>query len=585
MNISSLNTLNSKIYRNQHQPVIRVTTAAAQEFYKSPQVASSGARFGTKITPNNYVRFGEIGAVKELEELKKLWRANTLLGGVRALLSWDQETYMPKGAAEGRAEQQALLAGISHERKTAKRIGELLEALQKADVFDTLSQRDQRLVKEAQKEYNKVTKLPQALVEDLAKTGSQAHEAWAKAREESNFATFQPLLAKMIDLQKQVARILDPNPDAPNQDNRIYDIMLDEYEPGLTMKDVDKVFTELRDGLVPLVRAIKESPNQPDRSVIEKEVDPTVQAKFSKLLMEAIGFNTSEGRLDTVLHPFCTTIGPGDVRLTTRYLKQDFMSSAFGTLHEAGHGKYEQGLPATLFGTPLGEAASTGIHESQSRFWENLVGRSKAFWRFMFPKAKEILPKELDGVTEEQLYKAVNVAKPSLIRVEADEVTYNLHIMVRYEIEKDLIAGKIKVEDLPKIWNEKMQAYLGVTPPNDAQGVLQDIHWSMGGFGYFPTYALGNLYSAQLYVAAKRDIPDLEQQIERGDFTAINAWLKNNIHEYAKTETPAEILQRVTGEPLNAKYFLDYLWSKYGEIYGIQRPATGESATAAVTAS
>ncbi len=347
---------------------------------------------------------------------------------------------------------------------------------------------------------------------------------------------------------------------------------MDLYEPNLTTDMVDQLFSKLKSDLVPLVKAIGESPRQPDTSFLKKITSVDRQWEFSEQVLKKMGFNFNAGRLDKAAHPFCMGMGPKDVRLTTRLFKDDMLSALFSSMHEAGHGMYEQGINPALSRTPLDGGASLGIHESQSRMWENMIGRSRPFWEYYLPKLRKVFPRQLQRVTLDKFYRAINASKPSFIRVEADEATYNLHIMLRYEIERDVIEGRLGVQDLPEVWNAKMEEYLGLTPPNDTLGVLQDVHWAHGSFGYFPTYTLGNLYSAQFYRAAKKQVWGLEAMIAKGNFKELKTWLNSEIHYWSKVELPSEIVERVTGEPLNARYFVDYLWHKYGEIYGLEHP-------------
>jgi carboxypeptidase Taq len=341
------------------------------------------------------------------------------------------------------------------------------------------------------------------------------------------------------------------------------------YEPGMTVEKLDKLFADVREQLVPLVSAIQQSNNVPDTSFLKQSFDVAEQKKFSKFILNELGYDFEAGRLDESVHPFATGLNPGDVRITTRYLPEDVTSALFGTIHECGHALYEQNISKELIGTPLCTGTSMGIHESQSRFWENMIGRSRPFWHRYYPKLQELYPDRLGNVPVEMFYKAINTVQPSLIRIEADELTYNLHIMIRYEIEKALFDGSLGVADLPAYWNAKYKEYLGVEPPNDGEGVLQDVHWSGGAFGYFPSYSLGNMYSAQFRRTIEKELGDLDDLTANGRFAELKDWLVERIYRYGKLQTPHEIVTRVTGEPLNPQYLIEYLSAKYGEIYGL----------------
>lgn len=346
-----------------------------------------------------------------------------------------------------------------------------------------------------------------------------------------------------------------------------YNAMLNEFEPGLTVEKLDPLFKELREKSVELLNKIKASQSQPREDIFAQEYDVEAQKKFNQYILPLIGFDMEGGRLDETVHPFASSVNTGDVRITTRYLKDNVRSAIFGTIHEAGHGMYEQGVNPAFEGRVIRRGTSFGIHESQSRFLENMVGRSKEFWTYFYKDLQEHFPEQLQNVSLEDFYAATNRVDPSFIRVEADELTYNLHIMIRYEIEKGLFAGEYEVKDLPKVWNEKIEEYLGITPPTDTLGVLQDVHWSFGGFGYFPSYSLGNLYAAQILYTFIKEMPDFYDKIEQGDFMAIRGWLRENIHQYGKLYSPNELIVNVTGEELDAKYLVRYLEEKYSAIY------------------
>jgi carboxypeptidase Taq len=498
---------------------------------------------------------------KAYEELIEKYREVSILGSCNALLGWDERTYMPRAGTEGRSKQVALLSGIVHKKFTSPRIGELLSIIEGSKLIADSSSDDATNVREIRRDYDKMVKLPQDLVEELARVTSLAQSVWAEAREKSDFSHFLPKLKEVIDLKFRQA-------EAYGYKKEPYDALIDDYEPNTTSDDISKVFSELRDELVPLVKAISESVKRPDASIIENNFPVDLQQKFGAEVSTAIGFDYIGGRLDVSTHPFTTTIGPGDVRITTRYNPKHLGQALFGTLHEAGHGMYEQGMPQEHFGTPLAEFVSLGIHESQSRMWENSVGRNLPFWRYFYPKAQEVFP-SLKDVKLDDFFFAVNKVEPSFIRVEADEVTYNLHILLRFEIERDLFAGKVKAKDLPAVWNEKFKDYFGIVPPNDAQGCLQDIHWSSGYFGYFATYALGNLYASQFFAKAKEDMHDLDDRFASGDFSGLKDWLQKKIHSQGKRYRAGELVEKVTGKPLSHEAMMTYLKSKFGMLYGL----------------
>jgi carboxypeptidase Taq len=511
--------------------------------------------------------------VKELEALRELVGEIQDLNSTQGLLGWDLETHMPEKGSDIRAKQMSTLSKISHEMMISKEMGDLLKKLREPSVYDKLNKVDQALVREVGKDYDRAMKLPVSLVQEMTEISAKAHPLWVEARQTNKFEKFAPTLKRIVELNRQMAKHLGYK-DSP------YDALLDLYEPGLTCKKLDQLFPQLKAELVPLVKAINDSPRQPDTRFLKRVTSVDKQWEFSEKVIRSMGFDFNAGRLDKAAHPFCMGMGPGDVRLTTRLFKNDMVSSLFSSMHEAGHGLYEQGVDPSLARTPLDGGASLGIHESQSRMWENIIGRSRLFWKYYLPKLRKVFPQQLKGVTLDQFYRAINLSQPSFVRVESDEATYNLHIMLRYEIERDVIEGKLAVKDLPKVWNQKMKEYLGIVPESDTLGVLQDVHWAHGSFGYFPTYTLGNLYSVQFYNTAKKKIRGLEEQIARGNFKPLKAWLNDNIHRWSKVETPEEIAIRVTGEPLNARHFVDYLWNKYGEIYQFERAGSRQLQTA-----
>ncbi|MFM1872482.1 MAG: hypothetical protein RL398_1904 [Planctomycetota bacterium] len=486
------------------------------------------------------------------------WRESFLLGSTSALLGWDQETYMPAGGGDLRAEQLALIAKLQHERATDARVGDWLAACE--GDHNLLADADAAAnVKGIRRDYDRATKLPGALVAELAATESKAQQEWAHARSRNQFRRFVPWLAKMLELQRQKADCLRRSGQSR------WDALADLYEPGMNAADLEALFGPLRKRLVDLRQGLQAG-RTPDDSFSRREIDEARQESFVREVLTAIGFDQERGRLDRSAHPFCTGTG-GDVRLTTRFGRDNVLDALGSTMHEGGHGLYEQGLDVDRLGTPLGEAASLGIHESQSRLWENHVGRSRAFWRWCRPVAEKHLGSACDGFDADALWRAANVVQPSLIRVEADEATYDLHVMVRFELERALIEGQLSVDALPQEWNLRYREYLGVEVPDDRRGCLQDVHWSCGLFGYFPTYTLGNLYAAQFFAAAGKALGDLDGMLARGEFGPLREWLRREIHRHGRRHDPAELCRLVTGAPLSPEPFLSHLQRKLTEVY------------------
>jgi len=485
-----------------------------------------------------------------------------MLARVQHLLEWDEHTKMPKAGGEYRADQTSYLAGLVHQKQTAPEIGDWLDQLVDSPLAADPHSVTGANIRHLKRDYDKKTKLPQALVEQLARACTVGQQVWVEARSADDFRKFQPNLEEIIRLKREEAAALgfEATP---------YDPLLDDYEPGESTANVARVLGELRDALVPLVQAIASSSQRPDASLLARSYPIDAQESFGTAAAKTIGFDFNAGRLDVTAHPFCTGLGPGDVRITTRYDEHAFSDAFFGVLHEAGHGLYDQGLPREHYGLPAGEDVSLGIHESQSRMWENQVGRSRAFWEHFYSQAQAAFPAALGNVEMPAFYGAVNDVRPSLVRVEADEVTYNLHILIRFELEQALIEDRLQVVDLPGAWNEKYEHYLGIKPPSDADGVLQDVHWGAGLFGYFPTYALGNLYAAQFFRQAKQDLDDLEADFRRGEFGRLLNWLRQHIHGFGRRYSPAELVERITGSPLRHDALIDQLTVKYGEIYGL----------------
>lgn len=481
------------------------------------------------------------------------------LGAAQSLLGWDLHTYMPSGAAEDRGYQQAALARIIHARNTSPELGELLEDLiQAVDKEDPDS--DQAcLVRLMHKEYSKNLKIDPKWVEEFQQVSAKANLSWRKAREESDFSLFQPMLVKLVEMAQQYAHFFSPF-------EHVYDPLLDEFEPGVTTAEVQRIFNEIRPQQIELIRAISEKPALEDSFLFQSFPQP-VQQEVSMDVITHLGYDWLHGRMDSSAHPFTSGFGIGDVRITTRFDPNALPAALFASIHECGHALYELGVSPDIARTALAEGASSAFHESQSRMYENLVGRSMPFWQFYYPKLLERFPAQLGNVSLESFYAAINRVKPSFIRVEADEATYNLHIMLRMELEIALLEGSLPVSELPQVWNERMQAYLGITPPDDAQGVLQDIHWSMGLMGYFSTYALGNLIASQLWEKIQADIPDIEQHFIVGDFMPLLDWLRQNVHRHGRKYTPLTLIKKITGTSIDPAPYMRYLQTKYGELY------------------
>ncbi len=496
------------------------------------------------------------------EQLCEFSRKTSVLESVEELLGWDERTMLPPAGGEFRAEQITYLSGMVHRRRTDPKVGRWLEELLESPLTAEPHSDTGTTIRQIKRDYEKRTKLPQALVEELARTAVLGQQAWTEARKNNDFASFRPFLEKTYDLKHQQAEAIgyDQNP---------YDALLDEYEPDAKMADIQELLAGLREQLAPFVAAIANSDRRPRVEILRRAYPTGVQKAFGKLAAAAIGFDFGRGRLDVTHHPFCAGVGPDDCRITTRYDEHSFPTAFFGILHEAGHGIYDQGLRKEQFGLPPGTYVSLGIHESQSRLWENAVGRSRAFWQHFFLSAQKSFPNALGDSSLDEFYFAINDVRPSLIRVEADEATYNLHIIIRFELEQALLAGDLPVADLPEAWKQKYRDYLGVEPPDDADGVLQDIHWSAGLVGYFPTYSLGNLCAAQFFAQADGDLGGLDEQFARGDFAGLREWLRENIHHHGQCYTPSELVERVTNRPLSHEPLMDHLRRKLEPLYGI----------------
>lgn len=486
----------------------------------------------------------------------------TLLQTAADTLEWDERTGMPREAGEYRAEQVTLLRGMIHQRRTSTQLGEWLNELSQWSEADDPSTDIGATVQRMRDDYQRDCRLPQSLVESLSRATVRGQQAWDEARRANSFQQFLPSLCEIVTLKKSAAECLA----RPGQD--LYDALLDEYEPGARVADLKIVFAELRDELVKLLNEIRQAPHQPDLTLLQRSYPIQTQQRMSRLAAELVGFDFHRGRLDETSHPFCTSLGPNDCRILTRYDERWFPGGLFGTLHEAGHGMYDQGLRSDWYGLPPGSFVSLGIHESQSRMWENLVGRSLPFWEYFFPIAQKEFPAALADVSLSDWHFALNSVQPSLIRVEADEATYNLHIIVRFELEQALIAGDLLPADLPEAWNERYHNVIGIDPTNDADGVLQDVHWSAGLIGYFPTYTLGNLYAAQLFDAAGRDLGDMASNFRRGEFQPLLHWLREHVHQIGRRLKPHEIIERATGKKPESLPLVKSLRERYSALYG-----------------
>ncbi|HBI46264.1 MAG TPA: carboxypeptidase M32 [Planctomycetales bacterium] len=496
------------------------------------------------------------------DELVRLAQQRALLGSCTALLAWDEETYMPRGGAALRADQLAYLAGLEHEKATNARISDLLAEVDNTDlVSDPLSDAAVN-VREWRRLYARLTRLPQPLIEEIARVTSLAQQEWAAARQAADFARFLPWLDRVVALKRREA-------DALGYEIEPYDALLDEYEPGARGRDLDALFAVLSPQLTALTERLTAAPRRPNDAVLRRAFPTDRQRVFNKAAATTLGFDFEGGRLDDTTHPFFAAIGPGDCRITTRYNLDDFGDAFFSTLHEVGHGLYEQGLDPTRAGLPVGEAPSLALHESQSRLWENTVGRGLAFWQHFFPLARQVFPEALGDVSLAEFHFAVNRVEPSLIRVKADEATYNLHILVRFELERALISGDLRAADVPAAWNEAYRRRLGVAPDNDAEGCLQDGHWAAGLIGYFPTYTLGNVIAAQLYARAEEELGDLAGAFAHGDFSPLLGWLRNKIYHQGGRYPTARLIELATGVPPDARPFVAALRHKYEELYGL----------------
>jgi carboxypeptidase Taq len=486
----------------------------------------------------------------EIEDLKALG----------SLAEWDQNTEMPEGAGEVRGYQLATLQGVLHDRWTTQRLGTLLNELSDAINRSDYTDADRGLVREAQRNYDRATKLPRELVEELARVQSGSFEAWRRAREHNDFASFAPWLSRTVALQREVA-------DCIGYAESRYDALLDLFEPGMTSNTLDKLFAPVREVSTTLLRRIEASGVIVDDTCLQGEFSEEQQVALSEVLLRGMGYDFSHGGIAVSPHPFTSSFGsPFDVRLTVHPDKHFIQSSVMAAIHEGGHAVYEQGSASTLVRTPLAGGASMGAHESQSRLWENAIGRSEAYWQGQFTAVRQAFPEHFAAIEAATFARALNRVKPSLIRIEADEVTYNLHIIVRYELEKAMINGDLAIESLPGQWNAKYREYLGIEPSSDSVGVLQDMHWS-SGFGYFPSYTLGNLYSAQIYSSLRQQYSNFDDRLASGDTAFILEWLRKKMYAFGAIYQPDTLMKRITGEIPNPEFFTRYLTSKFESIY------------------
>ncbi len=495
---------------------------------------------------------------EKLDQLKAILGEVSDLGRAAAVLGWDQQVNMPPGGGEARGRQLGTLGKIAQEKFIADEVGQLLDDLKSE--FEPGSD-EAAMIRVAARSYEKAKRVPPSFIVEQAVVTAKAFDAWVEAKAKSDFSIFQPHLEKVVELVRKYVSF-HPQADHP------YDTLLDDYEPGMKTADVQAIFDELRPQQVELIKAIAASKQVKDDFLHKKYNEKKVWG-FSETIIKRFGYDFNRGRQDKAPHPFETTFSVNDVRITNRFETDNPLATLFSAMHESGHAMYEQGVNPAYERTALESGASLAIHESQSRMWENIVGRSFPFWEHFYPALKEIFPSQLDGVGVRAFYKGINKVEPSLIRVNADEATYNLHIMLRLELEIAMVEGKVNVKDLPEIWNAKMQEYLGIVPPNDAKGVLQDVHWSGGSIGYFSTYALGNLVSAQLWEKIEKDIKGLDENFRKGDFSELLGWLHKNIHQYGRKFEPQTLMLNVTGSKITPAPYVRYLKKKYGEIYGL----------------
>ena len=500
---------------------------------------------------------------EKITKLKNYWAEIDDLKSIGMVLYWDKQTKMPSSGSVARGEHLSTIYSLVHKKITSPELTAILHDLEKHESELDFHSDEAGMIRATRREYEEATKLPESLVKEKAVTSSQVYLAWLKAREENNFKMFVPQLKKSVDLAKRTAEAL-------GYTEHPLDALINQNEPGFKTSELDVLFKEIKNFLVPLVQKINQNKHLVSDKVLQQYYKPDLQWKLGKAAVRAINFKLDEGSCDTSVHPFSIYFSSIDVRITSRINENDFRPCFFGFLHEAGHGQYMQGLPLEYRRTPLMGGISAGIHESSSRLWENIVGRSWLFTKNFYPVIKAFFPLQTQGISEKDWYKAVNKVKASYIRVEADEVTYNLHIMLRFEIEKGIMEGKYRVEDLEEIWNEKFKKYLGIVPPNPSLGVLQDIHWTNNFGGGFQGYTIGNLAASQLYTQALKDQPYMLKEFEQGDYSSLLEWTRHNLHYYGLKYTPQELLKKSTGQKLHTKAYFDYLTNKYSDIYELK---------------
>jgi carboxypeptidase Taq len=491
--------------------------------------------------------------VPALERLQERLAEVSDLSRAGMLLFWDQRVMMPPGGSEARAESLATVGRLAQERFVTSEIEQLLEELRSLEESSHYDSFEASLIRVTRHDFEKASRVPPELVAELRRASALALSAWGPAKEASNFEALRPHLEKNLELRQRYVQCFE----SPEE---TYDVLLDDYEPNMKTAEVREIFDELKEELVPLLREVEDAGGIED-SFLTGEFDPAKQRDFGLEIARRFGYYNEEWRLDQTAHPFMTTPGVGDIRLTSNFRPND-LSSLFATMHEFGHGVYEWGVDRALARTPLGSGVSLGLHESQSRTWENLVGRSRSFWRFFYPRLQQVFPAQLGSVDEDAFYRAVNKVHPTLIRIDADEVTYNMHIIMRFELEQELIADRLALTDLPAAWNARMDEYLGIDVPDDARGVLQDMHWAGGNLGYFPTYSLGNVISVQIWERAKEDLGDLDERFEQGEFGELRDWLTEHLYRMGRKYTPQETIERVTGSRIDAKPYVRYLREK-----------------------
>jgi carboxypeptidase Taq len=499
-------------------------------------------------------------AHSQFEELKSLLREVHDINSAAAVLNWDQQTYMPAGGATTRGRQLATLQKIAHEKFTDPAIGRMLDALEKHVASLDPDSDEAALIRVTRRDYEKAIKVPPAFTAALAEHQSETYVAWTKARPANDFRAVAPRLERTLELSRQLADYF------PGYEH-IADPLIDYADEGMKASDVRRLFTELRAKLVPLVKSIIAQPLADD-ACLRQSFPETKQIEFAAGIVKRFGYDFNRGRLDKTHHPFCTTFSLGDVRITTRVKENNLGDALFSIFHEGGHALYEQNITRELEGTPLATGTSSGVHESQSRTWENVVGRSRAFWEFAYPELQRVFPQQLNAISLDAFYRAINKVEPSLIRTDADEVTYNLHVMIRFDFELQLLEGKLAIKDLPEAWHARYQSDFGIRAPDDRDGVLQDVHW-YGGIigGVFQGYTLGNIMSAQFYDAALRARPEIPKEIARGEFGTLRNWLTENIYRHGRKFTADQIIDRATEKPLGVDSYIDYLQRKYGDLY------------------